>query len=192
MKKRKKAIIFIYIMRIIVCFGISVLFFFSSHDFLSTVTFSLGYIAFAVGLIKIVGALFSKEEGLQISGGLLNGVLDIIFGVALFSYPMLGFDIVLIILGLWIMSIGLIVFYKLYFDYNSFGKKPKIISIIYALCFVIIGVFLFFMTFERADLIMKAFAFLMFIAGVKNIFVLKNLFDNDFMIIEKREDYLQE
>ena len=192
MKKKKKAIIFIYILRIIACFAVSVLFFFSSHDFLVTVTFSLGYIASTLGLIKVVGALFSKEDGLQISGGLLNGVLDIVFGVALFSYPMLGFDIVLIILGLWIMTIGLIAFYKLYFDYSSFGKKPKPISIIYASCFVFIGVFLFFMTIESADLVMNAFAFLMIIAGINNIFTLKNLFDNDFMIIEKHEDYIQE
>jgi uncharacterized membrane protein HdeD (DUF308 family) len=103
-----------------------------------------GILAFIAGSFMVVGAVTNKASNPHWGWWLFEGVLDVIFGVIVISYPLMSIAIFILFIGVWAIFMGMAQVIS-FFTVSAKGKGlflfGGIISIIFGILLILNPIF---------------------------------------------------
>ena len=105
----KKGQVFIFlVLKSLLAVGLGLAFLLNPQGMISTFSYLVGFVLIIYGIIESVNGFKLKKEFSYANLVIEDGILNIIIGLVLIFWPNLGPNIVMIILGLWILLGGII------------------------------------------------------------------------------------
>ncbi len=147
---------------IFILFGVLVLF--SSRDFIATMVTYFGIIILIMGIVLLIIGINNFRKERQASVILLESVAAMTIGLILTFFPEASVNLVVILIGAWIVIIGIIQLVILVNFQGSSSLKTGLL--INGLLTVALGVSLFFNPFTWAVFLIKAIGVLAVIFGL--------------------------
>lgn len=105
----KKGQVFIFlVLKSLLAVGLGLAFLLNPQGMISTFSYLVGFVLIIYGIIESVNGFKLKKEFSYANLVIEDGILNIIIGLVLIFWPNLGPNIVMIILGFWILLGGII------------------------------------------------------------------------------------
>ncbi|MGL1889858.1 MAG: DUF308 domain-containing protein [Reichenbachiella sp.] len=141
---------------------------------IKAIAFYIGLILLVAGMVLAVNAILTRKTSERWQWGLVEGVMDALFGIVLMSNPEFIASVVTMVLGIWIMMFGMIKVFEA-FRLKKMGLESWWIKLLVAIFNVFVGYMI------ASNLSIGAFAMTVWLGiglivfGTVNIFVALNL-----------------
>lgn len=145
------------------------LFLFYTDELINYIIMAFGIIILAVGIVYLVIAIYNlkKEKGLFLK--FFQGIIFSATGLFILIFPKISLGLFLVLMGFWAIMVGI---FQLFILVNVGKKFPaKNLILLNALLIIVMGVIMFFESFEFSYFVVKLLGFFSIIFGVVMIYL---------------------
>ena len=152
---------------IAILFGLLLLFF--TKEFIQTTIFYFGLLILITGVILLLTTFYYLKKNRNVTMLTIQSIVSITFGLIVMAFPQKSFELFLMLIGIWIATIGILQLVILFFMRKLLANG--LILLINGLLTIVLGIIIFFHPFEIADTIGKLVGIFAIVFGITMIYL---------------------